>query len=100
MIIDLETGQESIDGLGWDTTKPYSEQTDDVKVQASAKAAEMFNNGTFNLQTGGGNSRPQTITFVNGIALYTITPDYYSLITEKSFMLTRRININITENTI
>lgn len=98
MIINLETGTESTNGLGWDTTKPYAEQTNEVKVQASSKAFQMAMDGTFNMESGGGNSRPQTITFVDGIALYTITPVYYKPVTEKSYMLTPRILINITEN--
>ena len=100
MIIDLLTGQESLTSEGWDTTKTYSEQTNEVKAQASSKASQLAMGGTFTIESSGGNSRPQTITFVDGIALYTITPDYYKPITEKSFMLTRRILINITENII
>ena len=100
MIIDLETGQESLTSEGWDTTKPYSGQTQKVKDQASAKASQMAMDGTFSLESGGGNSRPQTITFVDGIALYTVTPVYYSSVSEKSYMLTPRILINITENII
>jgi hypothetical protein len=98
MIIDLTTGQESTDGLGWDTSLPFTDQTDDVKIQALNKAIGNFLNGDYINEEGDGNSRPQTISFVDGIALYTITPVYYSDIVLKSFMLTRRINLTITEN--
>ncbi len=101
MIINLLTGQEALEGeSGWDTTKPYAEQTNEIKRQASAKSVEMAMGGTFNIESGDGNSRPQTITFVDGIALYTITPVYYKPVTEKSYMLTPRILINITANII
>jgi hypothetical protein len=114
MIIDLTTGQESTDGLGWDTTKPYSDQTPEVKAQASSKAAKYFFNGSVTIESGNGNTRPASSTFTEtfevldeegnvtstyvGLALYTITPEFYFDVTLKSFMLTSKININITEN--
>ena len=100
MIINLTTGQESTDGLGWDTSKPYSDQTPEVKAQASQKASENSANADVTLETGGGNSRPQALTFVDGIALYTVTPDFYFDVALKSFMLTSKININVTQNNI
>jgi hypothetical protein len=106
MIIDLNTGQESLNQEGWDTTKPFAEQTLEVRNLAVKITSENFLKGDMVYETGGGNTRPSTITYQKKdeegipleICIYVITPEYYSPITDKSFMLTRRININVTLN--
>jgi hypothetical protein len=106
MIIDLNLGQESLTQEGWDTNKTFAEQTLEVRNLAGKIASENFLKGDIISETGGGNTRPSVITYQKKdeegipleICVYVITPEYYSSIADKSFMLTRRININVTLN--
>lgn len=101
MIINLTTGQEALEGeSGWDTTKPYSEQANEVKAQATAKASEHFFTGQITTESGDGNTRPTSSTFTEGIAKYIVSIEYYLPVGEKGFMLTPRILINVTQNNI
>lgn len=101
MIINLVTGQEALEGeSGWDTTKPYAEQADSVKSQSAIKAMNNFFTGDVATESGNGNTRPVSSIFTEGLAKYQVVLEHYKPVTEKSFRLTRRILLNITENII